>query len=92
MFLYSFKYATIEYRCPEWWHFHSWRGYRHQRVAQENRRWYRDCEEDVRLRRRRNPTHMNAWGLIEGYPSIYKSKSWKHIFKCRKQWQKWQRS
>ena len=75
-----------EYVCYEWWMLNKRRGYyRHPKTTQEMRRWYQD-KEDVKLRKRRAPCHLNAWGEIEDVPSCYETKSWKKLSKRKKQW------
>lgn len=79
-----------EYECPEWWMTKPGnRYYRHQRVTQEMRRWYRDVDEEerVKLRKRRAPHRMDIWGDLEKIPSRTMMKSWKELSKKRKQWE-----
>ena len=77
------------YPCPNWWMLNYYNKsnhyYRQQEVQQERVRWYRDTEE-VNLRPKRNPKHLNRWGGIEKTATIFCSKSWKHLYKKRKQW------
>lgn len=73
---------------PEWWMLNDRRGYyRHFRTTQEMRRWYRDNEEDVKIRRRRAPHYLDSWNYDE-VPSCISVKSWKKLNKCKKQWMK----
>lgn len=78
----------VEYHELKWWMKHLYVGYRHQHVQQERRRWYKDCEEDIKLRRRRAPCHLEVWGELEKYPSCIEMRSWKKLSKCKKQYQK----
>lgn len=78
-----------EHPCPKWWMLeeHRWLGYRRQRVQQERRRWFRDLDENVKLRQRRAPRYLERWGDLEKYPTCYVMKSWKKLKRHnRKQW------
>jgi len=76
-----------EHDCPVWWMLNDHIGYyRIQRTQQEMTRWYRDLEEPVKLRQRRSPKNLNPW-IIETIPSRCCSKSWKDLYKIRRQWQ-----
>lgn len=92
MFLVKYRNTQWNYLvpCPEWWMLHKpgCSVYRHQRVQQERRRWFQDLDVDVKLRKRRSPKYLDSWGLLEAFPSVIDTKSWKHLYKVRKQWQK----
>lgn len=83
-------YGYEEHPCPKWWMLDEWRwlNYRRQKVQQERRRWFRDIEEDVKLRNRRAPRYLERWGNLEKYPTCYNMKSWKKLTKFKKQYQK----
>lgn len=77
----------IEYHEHRWWMDHFGMYYRHQRVQQERRRWFRDIEENVKLRKRRGPSFLDTWGALETFPSCFGTRSWKKLKrKNRKQW------
>lgn len=90
MFKYFWKqFGYEEFPCPKWWMVTPRSGYyRHVRTKQEMTRWYRDKEDGVKLRRRRNPHSLEPWGMLEGVPSCYTTKSWKKLYKKRKQYLK----
>lgn len=73
--------------CPEWWMFYQFNYCRKIRTKQEISRWYRDLEEPVKLRGKRGPRSLDSW-VIEKHPSRCESKSWKDLWKCKRQWQK----
>ena len=85
---YSFyQQRWIDEPCPQWWHvFKRFGHYRHPRVQQERRSWFRLVEEEVRLRRRRSPQHLDPSGALEKFPSCIEMKSWKKLYKKKHQW------
>jgi len=88
MFLSTWLNGTKEWVVtPNWWMLYNYSYFRRIRVNQERVRWYRDIEEPVKLRKRRGPVYLDPW-TIEKNASIMCSKSWKHLYKIRKQWQK----
>lgn len=73
---------------PEWWMLkHTSYYYRHFQTTQEMRMWFRDLDEDVKLRRKRKPHNLNSW-THDKVPSCVSVKSWKKLNKCQRQWQK----
>lgn len=84
----KYSQSWVEYNELRWWMIHTWKRfmYRHQKTQQERVRWFRDLEEDVRLRKRRAPSHLDRWSDLEKYPTCYYMKSWKKLHKKRKQW------
>jgi hypothetical protein len=88
MFKYYWRnFGYEEYQCAQWWMVTQRRGYyRHQRVSQEQKRWFKDIEEDVKLRRRRAANRLDIWSDLEKMPSCYLTKSWKKLSKRKKQW------
>jgi len=76
--------------CPEWWMIHGYGYYRRIRTTQEIRRFYFDrqflkMEGPVfKIRHRRNGS-LDSWNL-EKVPSCFCSKSWKKLYKVRKQY------
>lgn len=81
--------------CPKWYQIHRDTVCYYRRfgmVSYEVKRYYADLqlekEYDFKLvRRRRDPMHLNAW-WIEKTPSCFSSKSWKKLYKVRKQYLK----
>ena len=81
--------------CPKWYQIHRDTVCYYRRfgmVSYEVKRYYADMQLEKEcnfkfVRRRRAPMYLNAW-WIERTPSCYTSKSWKKLYKVRKQYLK----
>jgi len=78
----------VEYDEHKWWMDHEWLGYRRQKTQQERKRWQKDIDDGIQPRRRRAPSYLNRWTWLETYPTCYSMKSWKKIYRIKKQYQK----
>lgn len=83
-----FKQYLKKYRTKEWWmlYFDCKPQYRQQRVQQERRRWFKDLDEDVKLRQKRSPKYLDTSLDLEKQPTCIDFKNWKKLKKRRKQW------
>ncbi len=84
----NYQHKYYDYPCYEYWMVSKHdRQYRRIPTNQEQRRWFKDMEEDVKLRRCRSPHFLDSWN-IEKRISCLSSKSWKKLNKCKHQWNK----
>jgi len=64
--------------------------FRRLRVNQERRRFLKDVQDEkyygFKIRRKRNHTNLDPWGLIESQVSCIETKSWKKLYKKRKRY------
>ncbi len=83
----TYKQRYEEYSCYEYWMLaDNDHQYRRLSTQQERKRWYKDREENVKLRGRRSPGHLDPWD-IEKRMSCFTTKSWKKLYKKKRQWQ-----
>lgn len=87
MFMYFRKYRQtwVEYPCPQWYMIHSTHYYRRIRTNQERRRWQRDIDDGVTLRKARSPYYLDARNL-DKTATCLEMKSWKKLYRKKKQW------